>query len=77
MASHTRNVAGHKLTKIANSMYRQDCGSGKSRLFIRFGTSKKFHWRYTSAFKRNKVSDKLSTKHYPTLTAAVIAVNTN
>ena len=36
VANHVRNVAGHKMTKITNAIYRQDCGNGKYRLFIRY-----------------------------------------
>lgn len=82
MASHTRNVAGHKLTKVTNAVYRQDCGDGKYRLFIRYfervkriGKPKDFYWRYTPITDEQSVIDKQSKQSYPTLTAAVMAVN--
>ncbi|MEM9954361.1 MAG: hypothetical protein AAF846_22310 [Chloroflexota bacterium] len=74
--NHTRNVAGHQLSQVTKSVYKQEFGNGTFRLFIKFRRKRnEYVWRYTEVGDDSAFPDKWSIKSYPTLTDAVIAVN--
>lgn len=78
MTKHTRNVAGYQLQKVTNAVYKQIFGDGTYRLFVRLrkqGQRNQFVWRYTRVGDDETSPDEWSLQSYPTLTAAVMAVN--
>ncbi|MEO1289078.1 MAG: hypothetical protein AAFV93_15040 [Chloroflexota bacterium] len=74
---HTRNIAGYQLQQVTKAVYKQVFQDGTYRLFIKFRRKRnQFVWRYTQVTDDESFPDEWSIKSYPTLTDAVIAVNT-